>query len=621
MKRKELNELKEWISSLTDEEISERDLYLMKLSNGEFQGPPVGYSSIDKSWLGKYDEDKYTTDFPKELFYDGLVRQNKKNMKKTAIDYFHTKISYKKYFERVNSLIKALSRAGVKDGDYVGVCLASIPESMYSLGALSYLGAAGIFFPPYLDKKSMQADINKNKTKILIVMDVIYDKFKDSFDELLDNSSVEQVVIVPTLNSSILRKVQKKKELKDPRFIYYNDFIDKAKDDKMPPKAKYSPNKPLAVVYSSGTTGILKGVLLSNDSFVNSAASYVAFGFDLTPGQKVYQVIPVWTSTGLIADGSTALYYGCELYQNPTFDPIVYSKNIGIHRINWAIATTELVNGIKEIYKKALYKFLIKLGILNYKKLTNVYIGGTISTKNDRDELNELFKELGVPAKIRSSFGTCENGSIVTAELNQFDYPDNSVGTPIPGTIVMCVDKEGNEVPTGERGEIAVYTTCGMIDYYNRPDLKSVFFKDGRYLFKHTGDIGRMTKDGVLLYEGRGNDTSIVDGEEIYNFDVKNTMLEFDSIYDCEVFTNDDGIFCSHIIFKEDVINIDKEISYIQEYLYERLNNKIYVPQYFKIRHSFPMAGSTKRDYKKLKSETDDLKYYKFDKSKRMIKK
>lgn len=622
MTREDLLKLNKQIMEYNEEERKEHDLYLRKLATGEYQGPPVGYSSIDKPWLKFYNEEKYTTEFPKELFYEGLVNHNKENLDRTAINYFYTKISFKKFFENVDSLIQSLNHYGVKDGDAVGVCLASIPESMYAVGALSYLGALGIFFPPYLDKKSMISDINKDKCKVLLIMDMFYDKNKAVFDELIENSLIEKIVVVPTLNSSILRIFQKKKELPNSKFVYYDDFIREGAYEKKPKMAEYSFNKPLAVVYSSGTTGILKGVWLSNDTFVNSAESYTSFGFDLTPGQKVYQVIPVWTSTGLIADGTTALYYGCTLYQNPTFDPEVYSKNLGIHRINWGIATTELFSGLIKLSEKNTFNILTKLGILDYKKLTNAYIGGTVSTKNDREKINEILKKLGSTAKIRSSYGTCENGSIVTAELNGHDYCENSVGTPIPSVNIMCVDENLNEVPIGERGEIAVSTKCGMIDYYNRPDLPNIFFSDGKSTFKKTGDVGRITTDGVLVYEGRLNDFSMIGDTKVYNFDVKNEILKYDNIYDCEVLTNDDGVFCAHIIFKNTNIDLDEELAKIQRLLYERFQSKIYIPEYFKIRQSFPMAGSTKRDYKKLKSESSsELKYVEFRKTKILIKK
>lgn len=621
MTKEDLMRLNENIGMLSSSDSKERDLYLRGLATGEIQGPPVGRTSIDKPWMQFYDKEKYKIDFPEEIFYEGLLKQNKNNLDNIALNYFFTNITFRKFFENTDSLIQAMSNYGVKNGDSVGICLASIPEAMYAISAVSYLGAIGIFLPPYLDKKSMISDLNKQKTKLLFIMDLFYEKNKEYFDEVIENSFVEKIVVVPTLNSSKLRILKKDSKIQKDNFIYYNDFIKDGRNTKMPQMVTYEPNKPLAVVYSSGTTGVLKGVLLSNDSFINSAASYRAFGFDLSPGQKVYQVIPVWSSTGLIADGTNALYYGCTLYQNPTFDPVVYSKNLGKYRINWGIATTELFNGLIKLSESKKFQLLVKLGIIDYKKLNNTYIGGTVTTKNDKEKLNKKLKELGSNAKIKSSYGTCENGSIVTAELNGHEYCDKSVGIPIPSVNIMCIDEDGYEVPTGERGEIAVSTKCGMINYYNRPDLQNVFFFDGKSWFKKTGDIGRITKEGVLLYEGRKNDFSMINSQKIYNFDVKSAILKNSNVYDCEVLTNDNGCFCAHIIFEHDIENIDDTLDEIQNDIYETFQDEIYVPRYFCIRKKFPMASSTKRDYKAIKNENDNLIYHEFAKSKKLMKK
>lgn len=625
MTKEELIKLKEDIAKLSESDKKQRDIYLRKLATGEFQGPPVGYASIDKTCLKYYAEDKFNLDLPNELFYKSLQRMNKNNMDTTAIEYFFAKIQYKKYFENVHSLIKAMYNSGVRDGNYVGICLAGIPESMYAVGALSYLGAVGVFFPPYLDPNAMINDIKFGNTKILILMDYFYndEKYKDIFNKLIEKSTIEKVVIVPTLNSSFLKKLQKKNELPNSKFIYYDDFIDASKSEVMPEIAKYYPDKPLAVVYSSGSTGLLKGTLLSNDAFVNSAASYEAFGFNLSPGQVVYHVIPPFTSTGLIADATTALYYGCTLYQNPTFDPIVFSKNLGIHRINWGIATTALFSGLNELEKSKLFVLLTKLGVLNYKKLSNAYIGGTVSTKHDRERLNRSLARVGASAKILSSYGTSENGSIVSAELPDAVctiYPEKSVGIPLPGVTVMAVDENGNELPTGTRGEISVNTNSGMIGYYNRPNLSNGFFMDGGKKFNHTHDIGCTTQEGFVIYFGRQNDTSTVNSTVFYNFDVKDAIFKNPNVCDCDVLTNCEGLYCAHILFNDGVSNIDEEIINIQRTIYETFDSIDYVPQFFKVRDSFPMAGSTKRDYPKLKKETDGFVKYEFTREKQYIK-
>ncbi len=612
MENNELKDYKKKLQHLSENEEKLRDIYLRQIQEGKISGPLTGYASIDKPALQYYIMEKLHDIKKQENFAQGLLRQNKDNLNRIALEYFGSKISYKTYFEQSKKLVKALQKSGIKKGNYVTICMPGIPEAMYSIFALAYLGAAGIYLPPYLDKETAINDINKDNSKILIIMDLFYKNFKETFDEIVEKTSIEKIVVVPTLNSSILGKLQKKEIYEADNVETYNDFIEEGKNENLTNIADYEEKMPLAVVYSSGTTGVLKGVLLSHDTFNNSASSYLAFGFNLTPGQKVYQAIPVWSSTGLVADGTSALYYGCTLYQNPKFEPELYSKNLGLYKNNWGIATTEMFNGLVDLNKKKLFKIMLKLGIYDYSQLENVYIGGTFSTPNDRNRLNDILKSVGCDAKVRASYGTCENGSIATAELNGIEHPDYSVGFPIPGVTVAAIDENNNELPYQTRGELVIKTDCGMLRYYNRPDLnEKIFFNDEEWLgYKHTGDIGYIMPSGDVIYEGRANDISIVDNKKIYNFDVKKAILSDEDVFDCEVFTHSiENKLCANIVFKNNYDNnnyLMEKLQDIQQKILEYFSDIDYVPELFKVRNCFPMASSTKRDFKAIKEETDN---------------
>ena len=119
----------------------------------------TGYPSIDKPQLGVYKEEEYFSERPKENITEALFNNNKNNLDTIALEYFGNKITYKKFFERINDLTKSLSMYGVKKGDYVSICLAGIPEAMTSIYSLGYLGAVGIYLAPYLDIDTMISDI------------------------------------------------------------------------------------------------------------------------------------------------------------------------------------------------------------------------------------------------------------------------------------------------------------------------------------------------------------------------------------------------------------------------------------------------------------------------------
>ena len=598
------------IAELSEEDQKLREKYLMKLARGEIQGPMTGYPTLDKPQLADYDEEAYFAEQPKQTINDALIDNNKKNMHRIAIEYFGNRITYGSFIKKYEDLTKALCNYGIGKGDYVSVCLPGIPEGMASLCACGHLGAVGIFLPPYLDIEGMISDIKFKNSKTLIIMDKFYDENKEKFDRVIEETGLEHIIIVPALNSSIMGNFLEFEKYDDPRFELYNDFIKKGKDTPLPERVKYEEDMPLAVVYSSGTTGLLKGVILSHDSFINSANSYKAFGFNLKPGQRVYQAIPLWSSTGLIADGFTAFFYGCTLYQDPRFVPAIYTSNLGKARINWAVATTDMLLGINDNLEDPGFRLKVALGILNYRRLEQVYIGGTYSMYKDKIEVNGSLKAVNCSAEQKVSWGRCENGSIVTAELNGHDYPKGSVGKPIPGAIVMAVDEQGHELPFGQRGELAVHTTCGMLGYYNRPNIDPGMFKEefSGIEYNFTGDIGYVLPSGVVIYEGRKNDTSVINGETLYNFDVKKAILEDPDVRDCEVFAkmdNGKNTLCAQVKFYSNNVASTEKLQELQKRVLYTFWNLNYIPENLKVRDSFPMASSTKRDYKALKAETD----------------
>ena len=612
MKKDDLIKLKQHIASFSIEEQRIRDEYLRKIATGELEGPMTGYPTIDMPQLAHYDMEKYHEEHEGENITYALLRQNADNLDSIALEYFKNKITYKEFFERIGDLMKALQANGVKKGDSVICCLPGMPEGMTCVYALAGLGAIGVFMPPYVDTQSMISDIKFGNTKIFIIMDALYEAYKDSIDCAIREAGIEKAVIVPTLNSSPLKKIKKSKQIPEG-FISYDDFIREGEEVDLPRIVPYEKDMPAAVVYSSGTTGKLKGILLSHDTINNSADSYHAFGFDINKGQVVYQVIPPFASTGLIASGTTALYYGCTLYQDPRLVPETFSKNIGLHKVNWAVGTTSLFEGLDTVRKKKILRLLAKTNILDYRSLRNVYIGGTLSTEKNKAKLNEILKGVGCPTEAKRSYGNCENGSIVTAEKNEVKHHADSVGVPIPGVKIMIVDEEGVELPYYQRGEITVKTNCGMLDYYNRPVLsEQVFFENeaGTETYKHTGDIGYITPTGDLIYEGRANDVSVVGGLEFFNFDIKNVILTFPEVYDAEVMTNKVGILCVHIQFYDGLpIDEHKKIREIQQALYNKFGDLRCVPEHFKIRKSFPLANSTKRNMIELTKEAEGFIY------------
>ncbi|MBQ6547005.1 MAG: acyl--CoA ligase [Bacilli bacterium] len=620
MTKEELIELKKNLKDLNEEEKKELDYYLKDLATGKIQGPKVGYPTIDRPWLKLVDLDVLYKPRTKKTIYQEIYDNNRDNLNGIAIEFYGAKIKYKKLFEEIDDLARALVANGVKKGDMVTISCAGIPETTYAFYALSKIGACANSMSPFFDVAGMTERINDCDSKILLVMDQFYPSVKEKVKE----STIEKIVVVPTLNSSPLRFVKPSKVELDQNAVLYNQFIKAGKVIANVKTAEYEPDMPVAMVYSSGSTGSSKAIVLSNDSFQNSIHSYEACNMDLSRDLKDYQVIPPWFSTGASTAMHLPLANGATVFMDPRFDRKVFVENVIKYKINVVVATTSLYTGFLE-------PELVKDADLSH--FTNPFQGGEHLGKEMKEAIEKVFHDHGSPSALKIGYGQCECGAGIATQTDDFYRSDGSVGIPIPGVVCGIFDEDRNELPYNERGEIYVNTKSGMIGYYNKPLETDKFFYTDPFGTKWscTGDIGSIDEEGNLFVYGRAEDYSMVNGEKVYNFDVEEVIAADEDIQDVDIMpVNGNGdTLVTHIVFndmyKQLITNNPKmlyeKLSDIEQKVYDEFRNENYVPTVFKIRDEFPHALFGKRDLAGLKKETEGfIKYKEYSKDREKVR-
>ena len=584
---------------MTKEELlkAKQNLEILKLS---------GYPSIDKPWVVNYNQKELGKEIPKRTAFEEVYNNNIAFQKDLALEFFGSKIDYKTFFKNIEATAKAFQEYGIKKGNFVTICAAGVPETVYSFYALSKLGAVANMIAPHFEKKDLIARISDCESDVLIIMDEFYPNLKDA----IKNSRIKNIIILPTLNSSLLGLVSKSYKLdKHSNELYWNQFIRDGKNREESYTTPYEKDLPLTMVYSSGTTGASKGILLSNDSFQNSIQSYPASGVDISRGQKFYQIIPPWYSTGLSTSIHLPLSYGTSVFMDPRFERDVFVRNIVKVKPNYCVAPTSMYEGFLD-------EKLVKnkdLSFFNYP-----FEGGEPLSDEVATKIENVFKSHGSNASLRVAYGQCECGAAITTQTQMAENTRGSVGIPLPGITIGIFDDEFNELPYYERGQILANTPCSMLGYYKNEKATEEYFhidKNGTK-WNCTGDIGYIDENGNLFVQGRASDYSIINGDKIYNFDIENILMELDSIKICDVLEYDnDGTkeLSVHIIFNEEYQKMVEEnedllkaqLCDIQKYIYDKTNNENMVPCRFKIRNSFPYAKSGQRDVEKMKQEKD----------------
>ena len=570
-----------------------------------------GYPSIDKPWKKYYNQDEMNKVRPKRTVYQEVYNNNKDFANDLALEFFGTKIDYETFLNNVGKTAKAFEEYGIKKGTFVTICAAGVPETAYSFYAASKIGAVANMISPYFDKKDLVDRIEDCESDVLIIMDNFYPGLKDA----IKKSRIKNIIILPTLNSSLLRFISKGIKLeKHSNELFWNQFIKDGSKRAETETLNYEKQSPLAMVYSSGTTGASKGILLSNDSFQNSIQAYPASGVDISRGQKFYQIIPPWFSTGLSTSLHLPLSYGVSVFMDPRFERSVFIKNILKARPNYAVAPTSMYEGFLD-------KSLIKnkdLSFFNYP-----FEGGEPLSVETAEKIERVFREHGNYSTLRVAYGQCEGGAAITTQTQKMKHLEGSVGIPLPGVTLAIVDDEFTELKYGERGHILANTPCRMIGYFKNPQATEQYFytdKNGTK-WNCTGDIGYVTENGELFVQGRATDYTIVNGKQIYNFDIEKIISSYEGIKICDVLEKVDesgtSQLAAHIIFDDklgmelqgDSNKLNNLLFDLQVKIYDEFKDLDMVPKIFKIRNDFPYAKSGKRDMAKIKSEKDGFMY------------
>lgn len=571
----------------------------------------TGYASIDKPWERFYEGIEKRSIFLDTTPYQGLVENNVNHAKEIALEYFGTNITFGNLIKNIDLVARSMEVYGVKKGDFVTICSTTTPEVVYAFYAVSKIGAVANVISPFYAPEELMARINECGSKFIIMVDDFYPKFK----EALNKDKNKKIVILPMMNSTILRYIKRgyKPDL-SANEVAWKTFIKAGKGRPETAIDPYEAGKPQAMVYSSGTTGASKGIVLSVDSFQKLINAYGNSGFDTSRKQKVYQNIPPWHSTGLSLGINFPLSFGVKVCVDPRFDHAVFIKNVLKFKPEYILTNTSMYQG---------FTFEKSLNMLKGKSLAFLKYpveGGEPLTEKDIENIENVFRSHGSAARLLNGYGECECGATVTTDITSHKFSNTASGIPLPDiTTVAIFDDDFQELTYGERGNILVKTEIGMIEYFNNPDATNEFFyiDQNGDRWSQTGDVGYMNEDGSLVVLGRKSDYSIINGKKIYNFDIERAILTSNIVKLCEIQTHPDdhNRLVAHIVWENDANAAVKQTPKTQLEYFKDIQDSVLrvmklpeaVPHSFCVRDGFPSAHSGKRDIAFIKVDIEGL--------------
>lgn len=559
----------------------------------------TGYPSIDMPWLQYYTQGLDVPPY-KGSIYSHILHKNKDYPLDTCIQYFGRKINYKELFENVEDIARVLYSYGVRKGDHVALLMLSCPELVYLILALNKIGAVANMINPLFEESQIRDRINDTESELLISLDQLFGRVENIQGELC----VKDIVVVPLENSmpKMTKFVAHFKLKKNIEYVgkvsSWATFIKKYSNKNIEVEECNEDDLPAVMVYSSGTTGASKGIVLINRGINATIAHYEHTGFKYERDYSFLQIIPTWFSTGIIVCMMMPLCCGISVVLEPVFNEENFSNDILKYKPNMIMGPTSLwLHAMKELEKKK-----ADLSFITYP-----ITGGEKILSETENMLNDILKRNGCKSHLVTGYGMCELGSTVTSTSVEH-VKAGTAGYPILGVTVAAFNPVTNEeCKYGERGEIRVLTPARMKEYFKRPDATGEFFwkdSEGRE-WGCTGDIGYMDEDGFAYIQGRATDYfTNKEGKRVYCFDIEDVALQMDEVYQCEAIgvpsDNGNDVLFLFVVLKEGINQDDKLVQgKIETHCRAKLENSS-VPDVIRVLDKFPVKGSGKRDMEKI---------------------
>lgn len=593
-----LEEYRKKVADLSINEQKLRDLYLRDLALGKIQGPPTGYASLDKPWLKYYSEDCIEQDVPKMKAYDYLVLNNHQHLDSNALNYFGKKITYRELFENIDKVAKSLLVLGVRPGDIVTIASANTPETVYLFYALNKIGAISNMIDPRNSAIEIRDELNKVNSEYFIYIDIASPSVKDA----VNGTHVKKCVSVSALES-LPRLVKfaaslnnKKENINIHNNMKWCDFIKLGSNYKGEIENIYSENMPITLVHTGGTTGVPKGVVLTNENFVTMANMHLHGDFDYEKHDKFLNILPPFIAYCLCNGINMPLSIGLEVTLVPAFEPQDFPKLLDKYKPNHVLSGP------------ILWEYVLKSDIKDMSYLKNPVSGGDALSLETELKINEFLKSKGCKVKLTQGYGMSEVSSAVCYSYERANVP-GSVGIPFVKNNISVFDPDTLEEKTyGEEGEIWISTKTAMLNYYNN-DIETQnlkVFKDGQEWIR-TSDIGKILPNGSIVVIGRMKRMIVRSGNKIFPSNVENLVLQNDNIESCAMVGVPDEkermVPVLHVILKDDC---SKDYDGIVEEVDDLIKSNLpefNIPKKYVFRDEMPLTNINKVDFRSLEKE------------------
>ncbi len=484
--------------------------------------------NVKAPWLAFYGEVPQHLDYPEGSMIAMVEATAARYPDYTAFTFMGRKTTFSEMIRQVGEVAKAFAAAGVQENDRVTVCMPNCPQAVLCFYALNKLGAVATMIHPLSSVGEIAFYLKDSGSRVAVTLDQFYGKFEEvrseaPLDTLIITSVAEALSPLKALGYKLTQGRKTAKIPPDAPVLYWKDFLSAGKMRTEACFVQRRAEDPAVILFSGGTTGVTKGILLSNLNFNALGVQTAAMSNCFEAGRRMLAAMPVFHGFGLGVCIHAMISHGAAAILVPRVSVESYAKLLKKEEPNYIAGVPTLYEGItRNPYMDG----------VDLSCLMGVFSGGDSLSIELKKKFDRFLAEHGATVQVREGYGTTE---CVTAScLTPYDmYREGSIGLPFPDTYYqICRPDSIEELPFGEEGEICLCGPSVMIEYVNQPEETAHTLRrhaDG-HIWLHTGDLGMMDADGFIYFRQRIKRMIVTSGYNVYPSQIENVIDGHDKV-------------------------------------------------------------------------------------------
>ncbi|CAA7601201.1 AMP-dependent synthetase/ligase [Acididesulfobacillus acetoxydans] len=486
--------------------------------------------SEQRPWLQHYDQEvEETLAYPEATLNDLFEQGVSQNSQKTALVFFGKCLTYAELLEYIRRLAGSLQERGIVRGDRVALLLPNCPQFVMSYYALLRLGATVVPINPLSTEPELLHIMRDGQVKAAISLDLWVERLENvravcreaGEGWLKDTYYTSLREFLPFSLQILYLLRQKMAPESKQRLAQAGRFSDLLhKEEILSERSQVDVHHEVAVlIYTGGTTGKPKGVMLSHYALVANARQCSSWA-GMTSEDSILTVLPIFHGFGMSVCMNAPLLAGAAALLVPRFTVEDILK--AIHRFR-----PTLFAGVPTMY----------VALINHRQLARYDLaslrGCFVGAAPLAPEVKRRFEEL-TGSRLMEGYGLTEAVTALCANPYRGVNKTGSIGIPFPDVVIQIRDLETGEreLSPGETGELVIQAPELMLGYHRRPQETAGVLRDG-WLF--TGDLGYRDEEGYFYIVDRKKDMIITGGFNVYPREVEDVLYEHPAVREVSV--------------------------------------------------------------------------------------